>query len=154
MYQPNNRNYNPNYNPNYNNPPPPYIPPMVHEHDEHYEVYNGYSSRQRCIMLGIAIFFGLVIGGFIWMVTRRATVNRYPYYWSTNIPIPPPLISLSNALINKWGLQYLNTLSRTIVLVSKLQRISINLVIIFYRSSVILFSSACTRSMPSTASLP
>ena len=53
---------------------------MVHEHDEHYEVYNGYSSRQRCIMLGIAIFFGLVIGGFIWMVTRRATVNRYPYY--------------------------------------------------------------------------
>ena len=80
MYQPNNRNYNPNYNPNYNNPPPPYIPPMVHEHDEHYEVYNGYSSRQRCIMLGIAIFFGLVIGGFIWMVTRRATVNRYPYY--------------------------------------------------------------------------
>lgn len=71
-------------NPNpYNQPPynqgQNYGPPPAY--NDNYEIYNqGYSGRQKCIIIAAVIFFGVLVGGFIMFVSRRMSANRYAYY--------------------------------------------------------------------------
>lgn len=81
-----NAGYNASINQPYNSGPYQNQPPMNYNdpnYHDNYEIYNqGYSGRQKCIIIAAVIFFGLLVGGFIMFVSRRMAVNRYPYYWA------------------------------------------------------------------------
>lgn len=70
-----------------NRPPPnynqPYAPPAGYNdpNNEHYEIYNqGYSGRQKSIVIAVVFIMSMLITGLIILITKRMNQPRYPYY--------------------------------------------------------------------------